>query len=443
MTSPLKGGIPPFGQDMNGILFVLSQIARWLMSGGSLTYDATFAAAPNIGGYPRGAVLLRADGQGFWLNTRDDNETNSDATDGSALGWVSLNADWDASAGRGAIVNRPNLAKVATSGQYSDLAGVPPAHVNADWNAASGLAQILHRPNLAPVATSGQYSDLSGAPTIPAAQVNADWNAASGPVRILNRPNLAAVATSGTYAGLTGEPVIATPQQFDNSTAAATTEFVQRALGSCSGQVTFSDNATLNASHAGMAIQWAGADGGTLTLAPTATLPLNAIAFLVYNHGAGVLNLLTQGGDFNWIGGPSEVPAAVLRPGEFALCLSRVNGEYDVLATRLPTSFELPAATSTTLGGIIAGRGTAVAADGTLSTTGTAIVNLTAAANVTPDLTPIARGAPEILFNLPTVAGVTTVLSISNPPASGTLAEFTLQVKNGAGSKLTFPATVR
>jgi len=90
MTSPLKGGIPPFGQDMNGILFVLSQIARWLMSGGSLTYDATFAAAPNIGGYPRGAVLLRADGQGFWLNTRDDNETNSDATDGSALGWVSV-----------------------------------------------------------------------------------------------------------------------------------------------------------------------------------------------------------------------------------------------------------------------------------------------------------------------------------------------------------------
>lgn len=37
---------------MNGILFVLSQIARWLMTGGSLIYDATFATDPNIGGYP-------------------------------------------------------------------------------------------------------------------------------------------------------------------------------------------------------------------------------------------------------------------------------------------------------------------------------------------------------------------------------------------------------
>ncbi|SPB19021.1 hypothetical protein NOV72_06222 [Caballeronia novacaledonica] len=101
----------------------------------------------------------------------------------------------------------------------------------------------------------------------------------------------------------------------------------------------------------------------------------------------------------------------------------------------------MPAATSTTLGGIIAGPGTAVTADGTLSTTGTAIVNLTGGANVALDLTPISQDAPEILFNLPIAAGGTTALTISNPPAAGTLAEFTLQVRSGAGSALTFPAT--
>jgi hypothetical protein len=83
------------------------------------------------------------------------------------------------------------LAKVATSGNYADLANlpiIPPAPVNSDWNAVSGIAQILNRPTLAAVATSGSYTDLSNPPTIPAAQVNADWNATSGLAQILNKP---------------------------------------------------------------------------------------------------------------------------------------------------------------------------------------------------------------------------------------------------------------
>lgn len=100
-------------------------------------------------------------------------------------------------------------------------------------------------------------------------------------------------------------------------------------------------------------------------------------------------------------------------------------------------------ATITSLGTVIVGAGLAVTADGTLSTTGTAIVNLTGGANVSLDLTPIVQGAPEILFNLPMTAGLTTALTFTHPPAAGTLAEFTLQVKNSAGAALTFPASVR
>jgi hypothetical protein len=47
---------------------------------------------------------------------------------------------------------------------------------------------ISNRPDLARVATSGKYGDLSGTPTIPAAQANADWNASSGVAQILNKP---------------------------------------------------------------------------------------------------------------------------------------------------------------------------------------------------------------------------------------------------------------
>ncbi|KWO48990.1 hypothetical protein [Burkholderia territorii] len=215
MTDPLQGGIPPFGKDMNGVLFALSAIARWSQAGGGYVYDPTFSGNQNVGGYPKGAILLRSDFSGFWFNAVDNNATNPDATDGSAQGWVPLNADWNASSGPGVILNRPTLATVATSGSYTDLSNtptVPAAQVNSDWDATSGVAQIFNRPTLATVATSGSYSDLSNTPTIPAAQVNSDWNAGSGVAQILNKPMLAVVATSGNYNDLSNQPAIPAAQ---------------------------------------------------------------------------------------------------------------------------------------------------------------------------------------------------------------------------------------
>ena len=55
-----------------------------------------------------------------------------------------------------------------------DKPSIPSGQVNSDWNANSGVAQILNKPNLAAVATSGSYNDLSNKPNIPAAQVNVD-----------------------------------------------------------------------------------------------------------------------------------------------------------------------------------------------------------------------------------------------------------------------------
>ena len=146
MTSPLQGGIPPFGKDMNGVLFLFAQTIRWVQAGGSFCYDASFANDPNVGGYPQGAVLLNASLTGFWVSTVDNNATDPDATDGSAQGWQSMNPDWNAVNGPGAILNRPDLAKVATTGEYDDLLGLP---------------------NLAVVATTGDYNDLIDTPAIP------------------------------------------------------------------------------------------------------------------------------------------------------------------------------------------------------------------------------------------------------------------------------------
>lgn len=56
------------------------------------------------------------------------------------------------------------------SGSYNDLTNkptIPNAQVNSDWNSSSGVSQILNKPNLAAVATTGSYNDLSNKPTIP------------------------------------------------------------------------------------------------------------------------------------------------------------------------------------------------------------------------------------------------------------------------------------
>lgn len=89
MTPIASGGVPPSGQDVNGILYQLSQHQVWLNSGGMYAYNASHAT--NIGGYPIGAVLQSADGQSAWLNTVDGNTTDPDG--GSAAGWKAFAGD--------------------------------------------------------------------------------------------------------------------------------------------------------------------------------------------------------------------------------------------------------------------------------------------------------------------------------------------------------------
>jgi len=82
------GGIPPFGLDMNGILYAISAICRWQTAGAGFPYDADFATDPLVGGYPAGARVMRDDAQGYWLNTADDNETDPSDSGAAAAGWV-------------------------------------------------------------------------------------------------------------------------------------------------------------------------------------------------------------------------------------------------------------------------------------------------------------------------------------------------------------------
>lgn len=75
-----------------------------------------------------------------------------------------------------------NSQDFATNAEVAGAIAAIPEPVNADWNASNGAAAILNKPLLSAVATSGNYADLNG------------------------KPALAAVATSGSYNDLKDVP---------------------------------------------------------------------------------------------------------------------------------------------------------------------------------------------------------------------------------------------
>ena len=108
------GGVPPYGADMNGLFQAQTTAQIWQQSGYMSQFDPAFAAAPNIGGYPTGAVLMMGSGKGLWINQSDNNAASPDAN--GATGWLGLaaaGASTIATTG-GVITPDPSLLGVTT-----------------------------------------------------------------------------------------------------------------------------------------------------------------------------------------------------------------------------------------------------------------------------------------------------------------------------------------
>ncbi len=86
-----SGGVPPFGQDMNGIINQITQWSRWQNAGGLTTFNSGFSTA--VGGYPQGALLASASTAGLiWLNLADNNTNNPDSVPTNWTGIATITA---------------------------------------------------------------------------------------------------------------------------------------------------------------------------------------------------------------------------------------------------------------------------------------------------------------------------------------------------------------
>lgn len=125
-----QGGVPPFGQDMNGILYWLASYCVWLQAGGGFFYSAEFATANS--GYAEGATLQSTTNDALqWLNTVDGNMTDPDDPD-YATGWVALTAGGE------------YLSVAVPAGTTHDFmpAGLTPAITYLDLDTAGGNATL-------------------------------------------------------------------------------------------------------------------------------------------------------------------------------------------------------------------------------------------------------------------------------------------------------------
>ena len=85
MQAIADGGMPPQGQDFNGMFYTLTDIARYAQAGGLYPFDKEFCTA--IGGYPLGAILMSADGSKLWQNQVAGNTNNPDS---DSINWTEL-----------------------------------------------------------------------------------------------------------------------------------------------------------------------------------------------------------------------------------------------------------------------------------------------------------------------------------------------------------------
>lgn len=85
MQEEASGGLPPLGQDFNGILNALSTHVFAQQAGQPYRYSSAVSTA--IGGYPVGTLLESSDGATMWFNTTAANTGDPDA---NAAGWVPM-----------------------------------------------------------------------------------------------------------------------------------------------------------------------------------------------------------------------------------------------------------------------------------------------------------------------------------------------------------------
>lgn len=370
MTPAASGGLPMFGQDLNGILWMITAYCANFAAGALSPYNATLSAA--ISGYPLGAVLVNTAGNGLWVNTTNGNTTNPDA---GGAGWSALavsgaeyitlsNANVTLSAGQtansviifqGAITANivVTLTAAEPGGSWVFVNNCTGAYtVSVQWSGGGGAVGVsatgpgtptsvycapaglfntgVNTSGLAPLASPA----LTGVPTAPtaAAATNTTQIATTAMVQAAIILGLTPYATKASPT-FTGTPAAPTPGTSDNTTRIATTAYVQAVVAS---YVTSTALASTLAAYALLSgPTFTGVPKAPTASAGTNTTQIATTAFVQAATANNAANPIVKRGFVSLANGANTVNFATAFP---TLCDAVVMGAYGAGAAYYVTS---------------------------------------------------------------------------------------------------------
>ena len=224
MTPEVSGGLPFFGQDMNGILYMITAYCANFAAGALSSYNSTLSS--NLSGYPLGAVLVNAAGNALWVSQVDGNVTDPDS---GGAGWAVLAA----SSGDSLALTGGTIALTAAQWSYPYLVFQGALLSNAVVEFPDNQGQQWLIVNICTGGFTLTCKTVSGTGvTIPATGYAAPSSIyCGGSGNIYNTGISTAGLAPLNSPGLTGTPTAPTASPATtNTTQIATTAFTQAAI---------------------------------------------------------------------------------------------------------------------------------------------------------------------------------------------------------------------
>lgn len=157
--SEAAGGVPPFGEDFNGILNQLSLWCQWVTAGSPVFYNSSFSAS--IGGYPSGALLNQlANPRFYWVSLVDDNPSNPDT---GGANWYDTSKIVVGGVLSGTLPN-PSLASGAAATNVGTLGGSLTGTLPNPGIANSGVTPAQYNAAFVIVTADGRITSAANAP---------------------------------------------------------------------------------------------------------------------------------------------------------------------------------------------------------------------------------------------------------------------------------------
>lgn len=288
MTPETSGGLPFFGQDMNGILWMISAYCANFAAGALSSYNATLSGT--VSGYPVGVVLVNTNGNGVWINQVGGNTTNPDTGGAGWLPAAGVGASSVALAGSNVTLTalQAALSYIVLTGTLSgNLNVIFPINTGQSWivaNTTAGAFTVTCKtaagtgvvvPQTGTAAPTSVYCDsaniqntgvstaglapinspaLTGTPTAPTASPATTNNTQIATTAFTQAAITAALSLYALLASpiFSGTPTAPTPPNSDNSLRLATTAFVKNIAGITA---TSAVNGGMNFSIQGVSVQ--------------------------------------------------------------------------------------------------------------------------------------------------------------------------------------------